>query len=163
MDAGRELDVKLVGLHAVDSLRLERGFRHWPSDIDPAHTPLEAGLGFAVDFDKDDFLGKEILLQQKQQGLKRKLVMFSIDDPEPLIYHDEPIYRNGELVSENTHGAFGHLLGGSVGMCYLENRDGITREWIESGSYEIGVNGRNYPITVHMSAPHDPKGERARQ
>ncbi|MCG8618856.1 MAG: FAD-dependent oxidoreductase, partial [Desulfobacterales bacterium] len=127
------------------------------------HTPLEAGLGFAVNFDKDDFLGKEALLVQKQQGLKRKLVMFTIDDPEPLIYHDEPIYRNGELVSENTHGAYGYLVGGSVGMCYLKNEEGITNEWIKDGKYEIGVNGKNYPITIHLRAPHDPKGERAKQ
>ena len=160
--AGREFDVKLVGLHAVDSLRLERGFRHWPSDIDPGHTPLEAGLGFAVKFDKGDFLGKEALLQQKQDGLKKKLVCFTVDDPEPLIYHDEPIFRDGELVSENTHGAFGHMVGGSVGMCYLTNPEGIDDEWISSGRYEIGVNGKMYPITIHLDAPYDPRGARAR-
>ncbi len=163
MEAGKELGVKLVGLHAVDSLRLERGFRHWPSDISPEHSPLEAGLGFAVNFDKDNFLGKEALLKQKAEGLKRKLVMFTVDDPDPLIYHDEPIYRDGDLVSENTHGAFGHLVGGSVGMCYLENEDGITDAWIKQGDYRIGVNGKQYPITIHLAAPHDPKGERAKQ
>ena len=162
ISAGKEMDVKMVGLHAVDSLRLERGFKHWPSDISPEHSPLEAGLGFAVDFSKEDFLGKEVLLQQKANGLKRKLVMFSVDDPDPLIYHDEPIYRNGELVSENTHGAYGYLVGGSVGMCYLKNEDGITNDWIQAGTYEIGANGKRYPITIHLSAPHDPKGLRAR-
>jgi 4-methylaminobutanoate oxidase (formaldehyde-forming) len=162
MGAGKEFDVKLVGLHAVDSLRLERGFKHWPSDIDPEHTPLESGLGFAVKFDKGDFLGKAALLKQKEEGLKRKLVCFTIDDPEPLVYHDEPIYRNGELVSENTHAAYGHLLGSSVGMCYLTNPAGINNEWIGAGKYEIGVNGDKYPITIHLTAPHDPKGERAR-
>lgn len=162
MEAGKEFDVKLVGLHAVDGLRLERGFRHWPSDIDPAHTPFEAGLGFAVDFDKGDFLGRDVLLKQKEEGLKKKLVVFTIDDPEPMIYHDEPIYRNGELVSENTHGAYGYLVGGSVGMCYLENEAGITNEWIKDGQYEIETFGKRYPITIHLSAPHDSKGKRAR-
>jgi len=162
MKAGEDLGVKLVGLHAVDSLRLERGFRHWPSDIDPDSTPLEASLGFAVKFDKGEFRGKEALLKQKQEGLKRKLVMFTVDDPEPLIYHDEPIYRNGELVSSNTHGAYGHLLGASVGMCYLRNPDGISDQWITQGRYEIGINGQRYPITIHLTAPYDPKGERVR-
>jgi 4-methylaminobutanoate oxidase (formaldehyde-forming) len=194
MKAGEDLGVKLVGLHAVDSLRLERGFRHWPSDIDPDSTPLEASLGFAVKldkgefrgkeallkqkqadstpleaslgfavkFDKGEFRGKEALLKQKQEGLKRKLVMFTVDDPEPLIYHDEPIYMNGELVSSNTHGAYGHLLGASVGMCYLRNPDGISDQWITQGRYEIGINGQRYPITIHLTAPYDPKGERAR-
>jgi 4-methylaminobutanoate oxidase (formaldehyde-forming) len=162
MEAGADLGVKLVGLHAVDSLRLERGFRHWPSDIDPDSTPLEAGLGFAVKFDKGEFRGREALLKQKQEGLKRKLVMFTVDDHEPLIYHDEPIYRNGELISSNTHGAYGHLLRASVGMCYLKNPDGISNQWITQGRYEIGINGQRYPITIHLTAPYDPKGERAR-
>jgi 4-methylaminobutanoate oxidase (formaldehyde-forming) len=162
MEAGEDLDVKLVGLHAVDSLRLERGFRHWPSDIDPDSTPLEAGLRFAVKFDKGEFRGKEALLKQKEEGLKRKLVMFTVDDPEPLIYHDEPIYRNDEMVGSNTHGAYGHLLRASVGMCYLQNPNGISDEWIMRGCYEIGISGRRYPITVHLTAPYDPKGKRAR-
>ena len=163
MEAGKEFNVKLVGLHAVDSLRLERGFRHWPSDIDPDTTPLEAGLGFAVKFDKGDFLGKDALLRQKEEGLKKKLVIFTVDDPEPLIYHDEPIYRDGELISQNTHGAYGYMVGGSVGMCYLKNENGITNEWIKSGKYEIGINGKRYPIAVHLEAPYDPKGERAKK
>jgi heterotetrameric sarcosine oxidase gamma subunit len=162
MEAGKDLGVRLVGLHAVDSLRLERGFRHWPSDIDPDCTPLETGLGFAVKFDKKDFLGKEALLKQKEEGLKRKLVMFTVDDPEPLIYHDEPIYRNGERVSFNTHGAYGHLLGASVGMCMLENPDGISDEWIMEGEYEIKAADKRYPITIHVKPPYDPKGERVR-
>lgn len=162
MEAGEELDVKLVGLHAVDSLRLERGFRHWPSDISPEDTPLEAGLGFAVDFTKENFRGKEALLKQKEEGLKRKLVQFKIEDPEPLIYHDEPIFRDGEMVSENTHGAYGYLVGGCVGMCYLKNEAGITKDWIMAGKYEIEVNGKRYPISVSLSAAHDPKGERAK-
>jgi glycine cleavage system aminomethyltransferase T len=149
-------------LHAVDSLRLERGFRHWPSDIDPDCTPLETGLGFAVKFDKEGFRGKEALLKQKNEGLTRKLVMFTINDSEPLIYHDEAIYRNGEWIGSNTHGAYGHFVGSSVGMCLLSNPDGMTDEWIMSGEYEIGVAKDRYPITIHLTAPYDPKGLRAK-
>ena len=107
-------------------------------------------------------MGKNALLKQKKEGIKKKLMIFSIDDPEPLIYHDEPIYRDGELVSENTHGAYGHLIGGSVGMCYLKNPEGINNEWITAGKYEIGVNSKRYSITIHLTSPYDPKGERVR-
>lgn len=162
MAAGKAFDVKMVGLHAIDSLRLERGFRHWPSDIDPESTPLEAGLGFAVKFDKGDFRGKQALLKQQAEGLKRRLVMFTLDDPDPLIYQEEPIYRNGDIVSKNTHGSYGHYLGASVGMCYLEHADGITDEWIREGRYEIGVNGTTYPVTIHLSPPYDPRGKQAK-
>ncbi len=162
LEAGEDLGLKLVGLHAVDSLRLERGFRHWPSDIDPDTTPLEAGLGFAVRFTKGEFQGKAALKKQQAEGLKRQLVIFTVDDPEPLIYHDEPIYRNGQLVSSNTHGAYGHFLRASVGMCYLSNPDGINEQWITQGRYEIGINGRRYPVTIHLRPPYDPRGERVR-
>jgi heterotetrameric sarcosine oxidase gamma subunit len=162
MKAGKDLGLRLVGLHAVDSLRLERGFRHWPSDIDPETTPLEAGLGFAVKLTKGAFRGKEALLTQQRKALSRRLVMFTVDDPEPLIDHDEPIFRNGLLASSNTHGAYGHFLHASVGMCYLSNPDGINDRWITDGRYEIGISGRRYPITIHLRPPYDPKAERIR-
>jgi len=159
MEAGKEFDVKLCGLHAIDSLRLEKGYRHWSSDITPDTTPFEAGLGFAVKMSKDDFIGKDALLKQKEEGLKKKLVMFTIDDAEPLIYHDEPIYRDGFLAGENTHGSFSHVKGGSIGMVYLKNDEGITDEWIMDGSYEIEVEDKRYPVTIHLKAPYDPEGK----
>ena len=88
--------------------------------------------------------------------------MFSIEDPQPLIYHDEPIYRNGELVSENTHGAYSHLLGCSIGMCYLKNPAGIQDEWIMSGKYEINVAGKLFPIQIHLEPIYDPQSKRVR-
>ncbi|MCG8632613.1 MAG: FAD-dependent oxidoreductase, partial [Desulfobacterales bacterium] len=113
--AGEEFGMKMCGLHAVDSLRLEKGYRHWSSDITPDTTPYEAGLGFAVDLDKKDFIGKAALVEQREEGIKKKLVMFTIDDPHPLIYHDEPIFRNGALAGENTHGSFSHVNGSAIG------------------------------------------------
>ena len=158
MEAGEEFELKLCGLHAVDSLRLEKGYRHWGSDITPDDTPYEAGLGFAVDLGKDDFIGKEALVKQKEEGIKRKLVIFTIDDPEPLIYHDEPVYRNGEIVGENTHGSYAHVTGNAIGMVYLSREDGINDEWIMEGNYEIEVEDKKYPITIHLRAPYDPQG-----
>ena len=106
MEKGEKFNLKLVGLHALDSLRLEKGYKHWSADITPDHTPYEAGLGFCVKPGKPAFIGQKALADQKVSDLKRKLVMFSIQDPEPLVYYGEPIYRDGELVSENTHGAY---------------------------------------------------------
>ncbi len=159
MDAGREFNLKPVGLHAVDSLRLEKGYRHWGSDIGIKDTPFEAGLGFAVKLDKGDFIGREALVRQREKGLTRRLVMFTLKDPEPLLYHDEPIYRNGELVSANTHGAYAHMLGCAMGMGYLENQD-VSDEWIMSGKYEIDVEGRLVEAEVHIKALHDPQNLR---
>ena len=160
LEEGAKLDLKLVGLHAVDALRLEKGYRHWGSDIGPDDTPFEAGLGFCVKLDKGDFVGREALLRQHEKGLTRKLAIFTIEDPGPLLYHDEPIYRNGELVSRNTHGAYAHYLGCAIGMGYLENLEGISDEWVMSGKYEIDVEGKLYSARVHINAPYDPKGQR---
>jgi 4-methylaminobutanoate oxidase (formaldehyde-forming) len=154
---GQTLGVKLVGLHAIDSLRLEKGYRHWGADITPDDTPFEAGLGFSVKTDKGEFIGRDALLRQKKGGLKRKLVLFTLKDPQPLIYHDEPIFRNGKLVSENTHGAYSHAMGCAIGMCYLKNPDGISDAWIMDGSYEIGVEDKRVPIDIHLKPLYDPK------
>jgi 4-methylaminobutanoate oxidase (formaldehyde-forming) len=162
MAEGAKFGVRLVGLHAVDSLRLEKGYRHWGSDITPDDTPFEAGLGFGVKFDIRDFIGRDALLQQKESGLTRKLVIFTLEDPNLLLYHDEPIYRNGELVSLITHGAYAHLLKCSMGMGYLVNREGIDDDWILSGRYEIDVEGKRIPAKAHLKAPYDPMGERMR-
>jgi len=159
---GEKFGLRLVGLHAVDSLRLEKGYRHWGSDITPGDTPFEAGLGFAVKLDRGDFTGHTALMRQHESGLVRKLVMFALDNPEPLLYHDEPIYRNGELVSSVTHGAYAHLLGRAMGMGYLENPDGISDEWILSGKYEIDVEGELIPAKVFLNAPYDPSSKRVR-
>jgi 4-methylaminobutanoate oxidase (formaldehyde-forming) len=162
MAEGAKFGLRLVGLHAVDSLRLEKGYRHWGSDITPDDTPFEAGLGFGVKFDTGDFIGRDALLQQKESGLTRKLVIFTLEDPNPLLYHDEPIYRNGELVSLITHGAYAHLLKCSMGMGYLVNPEGIDDHWILSGRYEIDVEGKRIPAKAHFKAPYDPGGERMR-
>jgi 4-methylaminobutanoate oxidase (formaldehyde-forming) len=162
MKEGEKLGLKLVGLHALDSLRLEKGYRHWGSDITPDDTPFEAGLGFAVKLDKGDFIGHEALMHHHKKRLTRKLVMFTLDNPDALLYHDEPIYRNGELVSSVTHGAYAHLLGCAMGMGYLKNADGISDDWVVNGRYEIDVEGQMVPAKAHVKAPYDPTNKRVR-
>jgi len=160
MDAGKEFDIRLVGMQAVNSLRVEAGLRHWEAEIGPEDTPYEAGLGFCVKLDKQDFMGREALVQQKEKGLRRKLVMFTLDDPEPLLYQNEPVYRNGEQVSQITSGAYGFKIGSAVGFGYLSNDEGISDTWILDGQYEVMVEGRKIPAKVHLRSPYDPNNER---
>lgn len=162
MAEGESLGLKLVGLHAVDSLRLEKGYRHWGSDISPDDTPFEAGLGFAVKLDKGDFIGRKALVERRNKIQTRRLAMFILQDPEPLLYHDEPIYRDGRLAGTITHGAYAHSFGGAMGMGYLENPEGATDGWIQSGRYEVDVEGKMIPAKVYLKAPHDPEGRRIR-
>lgn len=160
MAAGGEFDLRLVGMQAVNSLRLEAGLRHWESDIGPEDTPYEAGLGFGVRLDKEGFIGREALVQQKKSGLSRKLVMFTLDDTEALLFQNEPIYRDGNQVSQITSGAYGFKIGSAVGFGYLNNKDVISDTWILDGHYEIMVEGRMIPAKVHLGSPYDPKNER---
>jgi len=157
MEAGKKHDLKLVGMQAVNSLRLETGCRHWESDITPDDTPYEAGLGFGVKLDKGDFIGKQALAAQKSQGLKRKLVMFTMEDPEIMLYGSEPIYRNGEYNDITSSGAYGFEIGSAVAMGYLSNSEGITNNWILQGNYEIMVEGKPLAARVHLSSPYDPE------
>src|SRR6185369_394190 len=117
--AGEAVGLRHAGYHAMDSLRMEKGYRSWGHDIGRDDTPLDAGLGFAVAFKKDGFVGREALLRQRDRPLARRLVAFTLDDPEPLLLGDEPIYRDGALVGRITSGAYGHTLGRSVGMGYV--------------------------------------------
>ena len=161
-DAGREFDLRLVGMQAVNSLRMECGYRHWESDITPDDTPFEAGMCFSVGWNKGEFMGREALLRRKEQTLTRRMVLFTLEDSEPMLYRNEPIFRDGKPNSQTTSGGYGFKLGASVGMGYLKNPEGVTDNWIISGRYEILVEGRKVPAKVHIRAPYDPKGERPR-
>ena len=162
MAAGRDLGLRLVGMQAVNSLRMESGYRHWESDITPDDTPYEAGLGFCVDLAKGDFIGRDALRKQKAAGLGRKLVMFTLEDPEPLLLMNEPVYRNGEHVSEITSGGYGFKVGSAVGMGYLSQPEGISTDWILSGNYEVLIEGRRVPAKVHLRSPYDPDNTRTK-
>ncbi len=162
MEKGKKHGLKLVGMQAVNSLRLETGYRHWESDITPDDTPWEAGLGFGVKLDKDDFIGKEALMTQKQKGLTRKIVMFTLEDPDIMLYGSETIYRNGEYNGIATSGGYGFEIGAACAMGYMKNPEGVTKEWIEAGRYEIMVEGKLRPAKLHLSSPYDPRNLRTK-
>lgn len=163
LDAGKQYDLTLAGYHALNSLRQEKGYRHWGHDIGDEDTPVEAGLGFAVDFGKADFHGRERLLKQKTGGVKKRLVQFKLDDDQQLLYHNEPIWRDGVMVGHITSGMFGHTLGAAVGMGYVSHSDGVTAEFVNRGSYEIEVATVRVPARASLQPFYDPKSERVRQ
>jgi len=157
---GKAFNLTHCGYHALNSLRMEKGYRHWGHDISDEDTPFEAGLGFAVKLDKPEFNGREVLLKQKSEGVKRLLIQFALENDKPLLYHNEPIWRNGEIVGHITSGMFGHTIGTSLGMGYVKCREGVTAEWVEAGSYEIEVATERFPARVSIRPFYDPKGLR---
>ena len=160
--AGEDLGLRHAGYHAMDSLRLEKGYRSWGHDIGGDDTPLEAGLGFAVSFKKSGFVGRDALLRQRDTPLARRLVMFMLDDPEPLLLGDEPIYRDGALIGRITSGAFGHTLGRSVGMGYVTHSDGVDATFLRAGRWELEIAIERFPATAQLEPPYDPKSARVR-
>ena len=157
---GQAFDLTHCGYHALNSLRIEKGYRHWGHDITDEETPIEAGLGFAVKFKKGvDFLGRDVLLRQKKEGVTQRMASFLLDDDQPLLYHNEPIWRDNEIVGYITSGMFGYTLGRSIGMGYVTNPDGVNAAYVKSGTYEIEVAGERIPAQVSLKPWYDPKGE----
>ncbi|MCG7521392.1 FAD-dependent oxidoreductase [Ruegeria sp. Ofav3-42] len=149
-----------LGHFAVDGCRIEKGFKHWGHDLGPEITPLEAGLGFAIDWSKD-FLGKEVLSAQKEQGLTRRQVMFDIPS-HPLVLHDEPIWENGRVIGMTTSGARGVRTGLTLALGMIEVSSGEKLSATCERKFEIEVAGVRHQANVLMRPPFDPKGERMR-
>ncbi|MEL7184974.1 MAG: FAD-dependent oxidoreductase [Pseudomonadota bacterium] len=161
--AGTPFGLAHAGYHALNSLRMEKGYRHWSHDITDEDTPLQAGLGFTVKFDKPGgFIGREALVEQKQRGLDRTLVQFRLEVPEPLLYHNEPIWRDGELVGHITSGAYGHTLGGCVGLGYVHLQDGEQPADATTGRYEIEVACERFKAAASLRAMYDPENNKIR-
>lgn len=162
LEAGQAFGIRPYGYHAMNSLRMEKGYRHWGHDITDEDTPLEAGLGFAVDFNKPGgFIGREALLAQKEQGgLKKRFVAFLFENPEPLCYHEEPILADGKLVGHTTAGMFCHSLGATVAMGYVHHEEAITREWLENTCFEIEVECERHVVKPSLKPFYDPANER---
>ena len=160
-DAGQDLDMKLCGMHMMDSLRIEKGFRHFGHDITCEDHVLEAGLGFAVKTSKPDFIGRDAVLRKKENGLDRRLLQFVLNDSEPLLYHNEPILRDGELVGHLTSGNYGHTIGAAIGLGYVPCKDQTVSDILAS-TYEIDVAGSRIKADVSINPIYDPKSDRVK-
>ncbi len=160
--AGEGYGLKLIGMHAVDSLRIEKGYRHWGHDLTEEDTPIEAGLAFTVAYDKPGgFIGREALLRQKAEGVpKKRLVQLILDDPAPMLYHNEPIYRDGELLGLTSSAAYGHHLGGAVALGYVRSETGVTAEFVAAGRWEIEIGLQRFSARASLRPLHDPTGTR---
>jgi sarcosine dehydrogenase len=158
-EAGQDLGVANAGHYAINSLRLEKGFRAFGAELSPDETPLEAGLGFAIDWTKP-FLGCDALVPLRGAPLRKRLAIFVLQDPGPVLWGSEPILRDGQAVGYTTSGSYGHTVGGGIGMGYVKNPSGASVEWVQSGQYEILVNGERIPAKVFLRAPHDPERRR---
>jgi len=162
-EAGAAMDMAHVGMHAVNSLRMEKAYRHWGHDISDEETPLEAGLGFTVAWDKPGgFIGRDALAAQRDAGVGKRLVQFLLKDPEPLLYHNEPIYRDGAIVGYVTSGMYGHTLGGAVGLGYVHGEMPLGTDFVSEGDYEIEVAGVRVPATASLRPLYDPKNQRVK-
>jgi len=163
--AGASHGLTLAGYHAMAACRVEKGYRHWSHDIGDEDTPLEAGLGFTVAWDKPGgFLGRDALVEQRARGtLPKRLVQVLLEDDTadaPLLYHEEPIVRNGAIVGSIKSGAWGHRVGRSLGMGYVQADAGVSKEWLESGRWEVEVAAERFPARVQLAPWYDPKNER---
>jgi len=160
-DVGQEFQLQPAGLHALNSLRIEKAYRHWGHDIGPDDNPFHAGLGFAVDLDKPgSFRGRDALLRAVETPLRRRLVQFLLQDPTFMLYHEEPIWRDGVRIGRTTSGMYGHTLGGCVGLGYVECDEVIDRAFVSEGNWEIEIAGKRVSATASLSPMYDPRSER---
>lgn len=150
--AGAEHGVKLCGMHALDSCRIERGFVHFGHEVSQDETPFHVSLGFVCDFKKPAFSGRDAALRIKEAGkdqLRKRLISVRLEDPDRMLYGHEPVLRQGEPVGYVTSGAYGHSLGAAAGLAWLRQADGVSQDWIEAGSYEILIE--NQPASARVS------------
>lgn len=161
--AGTEHGLALAGYRAIESLRLEKGYRAWGSDIGPDHTPVEAGLAWAVKAKSNiDFIGRAAIEVQQREGVAKRLACFTVEDPQVPILGRETIFRDGEQVGWLTSGGFGHTIGKPIGYGYVRRSSGVDDAFLREGSYELEVATRRVPATLHMVALYDPENRRIR-
>ena len=159
--AGAPCGLVHAGFHALNSLRIEKAYRHWGHDITDEDTPLEAGLGFAVKWDKPSgFIGREALLRHRQTGVRKRLVQFKLKSSEPLLYHNEPIWQDHAIVGFIRSAMYAHSLGAAVGLGYVTAPGGAVIDDVGPDDYEIEVAGVRYPATASLRPLYDPKNER---
>ncbi len=160
-EAGQDMGLKLCGMHMMDSCRIEKGFRHFGHDITCEDHVVDAGLGFAVKTDKPDFIGREAVIARKESGPQNRMLQFKLTDPEPLLFHNEPILRDGEYVGYLTSGNYGHTLGGAMGLGYVPCAGEKAADVLAS-TYEIDVMGTKVQAEASLKPMYDPKSERVK-
>jgi glycine cleavage system aminomethyltransferase T/glycine/D-amino acid oxidase-like deaminating enzyme len=166
VEAGAAFGLAHAGYYALGACRVEKGYRSWGHDIGDADTPLESGLAFTIAWDKPGgFIGRAALLKQKAGALPKRLVQVALQDASgtaPLLFHEEPLLRDGILVGSIKSGAWGHRVGRSLGMGYVHCDQGVTREWLQTGRWSVEVAWATHPIDVQLEAFYDPKNARIR-
>ena len=163
--AGEQFGIARGGYYAIESMRLEKGYRAFGRELTPNDSPVEAGLLFACKLSTDiDFLGRASVQQAKAEGPRRRVVSFSVDSDTPMLWGGELILREGEVAGQVTSAAWGATVGTCVGLGYIRAADGsvITSEWVRAGTYAVNVGGEVYPITVSLTAIYDPGNSRIR-
>lgn len=156
MSAGQELGVGHGGYYAIDSLRLEKGYRAFGRELTPSYTPVEAGLLFTCKLDTGmPFLGREAVERAREAGPRRRLVSLVVRDPGPMVWGGELVLRDGVPVGQVTSAAWGETVGSCVGLAYVEAPDGgpVTPPLVASGEYEIDVGGVVHPLQVSLRPP----------
>ncbi len=159
--AGADFDLKLCGMHMMDSCRIEKAFRHFGHDISCEDHVLEAGLGFAVKTAKTAFIGRDAVLEKRETGLEKRLLQFKLTDPDPLLYHHEPILRNGDIVGYLSSGNYGHTLGAAIGLGYVPCK-GETAAEVLASAYEIEIAGTRVKAVASLKPMYDPTGARTK-
>lgn len=163
MAAGAPFDIRPVGYRALESLRLEKGYRAWGSDITPNDTPFDAGLGWAVKLRKNtDFLGRRALEAAQGQPRKKAFAGFTVDNPDIVLVGRETILRNGEPVGYLTSGGFGYTLGKNIGYGYVRDAAGLDDAFLTDGSYELVVAMERTPAKIHFEPLYDAAGARVK-
>ena len=160
-EAGQDFGLKLCGMHMMDSCRIEKAFRHFGHDITCEDHVLEAGLGFAVPKAKTGYIGYDAVAKKRDEGLAMRMVQFKLTDPEPMLYHNEPVIRDGEIVGYLSSGSYGHHLGGAIGMGYVSCK-GESADQVLASTYEIDVCGVRVKAEASLKPMYDPKSERVR-
>lgn len=165
MESGGQFGIGRGGYYTIESMRLEKGYRAFGRELTPSENPVEAGLLFACKLKSDiAFLGREAVEKAKAEGPRRKLVGFSVDDPEAMLWGGELVLRDGAVAGQVTSAAWGESVGGCVGLAYVRAADNsvINADWVKSGEYQVNVGGRLYPVSVSLRPIYDPSGTKIR-
>jgi sarcosine dehydrogenase len=155
--AGRDSSLRLAGYRAIESLRLEKGYRAWGADIGPDYTPFEAGLGWAIRKSDVPFKGADALRLTKGKPLTKRLVGFTLQDQEAVLHGRETILRDGEPVGWLSSGGFGYSVGKPIGYGYVRDKSGVDLESIRTASFELDVGGERLRAVPHTAPLIDPK------